>query len=106
MSRNKPPRPRTAAAWVRPGGRARVLRGAAVTADRYPGGNRRLPPGPGHEAGLVPGRHRHHGLGQGTDRILWPPQGHRVRTTRYQGLHFGMRMGSMHIKSPEQRDRL
>jgi len=26
---------RTAAAWVRPGGRARVLRGAAVTADRY-----------------------------------------------------------------------
>ena len=27
---------RTAAALVRPGGRARVLRGAAVTADRYP----------------------------------------------------------------------
>ena len=26
---------RTAVAWVRPGGRARVLRGAAVTADRY-----------------------------------------------------------------------
>ena len=26
---------RTAAAWVRPGARARVLRGAAVTADRY-----------------------------------------------------------------------
>jgi hypothetical protein len=26
---------RTAAAWVRPGGRARVLRGATVTADRY-----------------------------------------------------------------------
>ena len=29
---------RTAAAWVRPDGRARVLRGAAVTADRYPVG--------------------------------------------------------------------
>jgi len=29
---------RTAAAWVRPSGRARVLRGAAVTADRYPVG--------------------------------------------------------------------
>jgi hypothetical protein len=27
---------RSAAAWVRAGGRARVLRGAAVTADRYP----------------------------------------------------------------------
>jgi len=29
---------RTGAAWVRPGGRARVLRGAMVTADRYPVG--------------------------------------------------------------------
>ena len=29
---------RTAAAWVRAGGGARVLRGAAVTADRYPVG--------------------------------------------------------------------
>jgi len=29
---------RTAAAWVQAGGRARVLRGAAVTADRYPVG--------------------------------------------------------------------
>src|SRR5512135_833918 len=29
---------RTAAAWVRPHGRARVLRGAAVTAERYPVG--------------------------------------------------------------------
>ena len=29
---------RTAAAWVSPSGRARVLRGAMVTADRYPVG--------------------------------------------------------------------
>ena len=29
---------RTAAAWVGPGGRARVLRGALVTAERYPVG--------------------------------------------------------------------
>ena len=59
---------RTAAAWVRPGGRARVLRGAAVTADRYAVGTVVCVQDPGHEAGLVPGRQQHRCHRQGPDR--------------------------------------
>ena len=76
---------RTAAAWVRPGGRARVLRGAAVTADRYAVGTVVCVQDPGHEAGLVPGRQQHRCHRQGPDRILRPSLEHRVRAARYQG---------------------
>ena len=76
---------RTAAAWVRANGGARVLRGAEVTADLLLGGHRGLRAGAGHAAVLVPGRQQQQCLGQATDRILRSPLGHRVRTARYQG---------------------
>ena len=76
---------RTAAAWVRSGGRACVLRGAAVTADRYPVGTVVCVPGPRHEAGLVPRRQQHHSHSQASHWILCPPLGYRVRAARYQG---------------------
>ena len=76
---------RTAAAWVRPGGRARVLRGADGHCRSLCGGNRGLRSGPGHEAGLVPGRQQHRCHRQGPDRILRPSLEHRVRAARYQG---------------------
>ncbi len=47
------------------------------------GGNRGLRAGPGHEAGLVPGRQQPRCYRQTSDRILRPPLGHRVRTARY-----------------------
>ncbi len=81
---------RTAAAWVRASGRARMLRGAEVTADHYRVGTV-VCVGPGHEAGLVPRRQQQQCLGQGADRILRPALGYRMQPARHQG--FALRHG-------------
>ena len=54
----------------------------------------------------MPRRHERQCLGQGADRILRPALGYRMRPARHPGLRFGMGMGSMHVNSPERRDRL
>jgi hypothetical protein len=97
---------RTAAAWVGPGGRARVLRGASVTADRY------------QVATVV--------CVQDTDmKQAWclaasSTDATATHLTGYYGrrwgiecgfrdtkdLRFGMGMGAVHVNSPERRDRL
>jgi hypothetical protein len=56
---------RTAADWVQAGGRARVLRGAEVTADRYRVGTVVCV-----QASLVPGRQQHRCHSQAADRPL------------------------------------
>ena len=97
---------RTAAAWVRPGGRARVLRGAAVTADRYKVGTVVCVQDPDMKQAWCL-------AASSTDastRQLTGYYGRRwgiecgLRDTK--DLRFGMGMGSMHVKSPERRDRL
>jgi hypothetical protein len=97
---------RTAAAWVGSGGRARVLRGALVTAERHP------------VASVVCVQDR--GMKQAwclaTSSLDAPAKelmrlyGKRwsiecgLRDTK--DLRFGMGMGSIHVSTPERRDRL
>jgi hypothetical protein len=97
---------RTAAAWV-PSQRTRP-RAARCHGHRrsLPGGDGGLRAGPGHEAGLVPGRQQQQCHHEASHRILRPSLGHRVRMRDTKDLRFGMGMGAMHVNSPERRDRL
>ena len=97
---------RTAAAWVRAGGGARVLRGAAVTADRYPVGTVVCVAGPGHEASLVPGRQQHRCPAKQLTGYYGRRWGIECGLRDTKDLRFGMGMGTVHVKSPERRDRL
>jgi hypothetical protein len=97
---------RTAAAWVRANGRARVLRGAMVTADRYPVGTVVCVQDPDMKqawclaasSGTAPAKELigYYGRRWGIECGL--------RDTK--DLRFGMGMGSMHVKTPDRRDRL
>jgi hypothetical protein len=97
---------RTAAAWVRPSGRARVLRGAAVTADRYKVGTVICVQDPDMQQAWCLAA----SSTNATARHLTGYYGRRwgiecaLRDTK--DLRFGMGMGAMHVKSPERRDRL
>jgi Transposase DDE domain len=97
---------RTAAAWVRPGGRARVLRGAEVTADRYPVGTVVCVQDPDMKQAWCLAA----SSTDATAKDLIGYYGRRwsiecgFRDTK--DLRFGMGMGAMHVKSPERRDRL
>ncbi len=97
---------RTAAAWVRPGGRARVLRGAEVTADRYPVGTVVCVQHPDMKQAWCLAA----STTDATAKHLIGYYGRRwgiecgLRDTK--DLRFGMGMGTMHVKSPERRDRL
>jgi Transposase DDE domain len=97
---------RTATAWVRPGGRARVLRSAKVTADRYPVGTVVCVQDPDMKQAWCLAA----SSTDATAKDLIGYYGRRwgiecaLRDTK--DLRFGMGMGAMHIKSPERRDRL
>ena len=97
---------RTAAAWVRPGGRARVLRGAAVTAERYAVGTVVCVQDPDMKQAWCLAA----SSTDATAKDLIGYYGRRwsiecgFRDTK--DLRFGMGMGAMHVKSPERRDRL
>jgi Transposase DDE domain len=97
---------RTAAAWVRPSGRARVLRGAMVTADRYPVGTVVCVQDPDMKQAWCLAA----SSASATAKELTGYYGRRwgiecgLRDTK--DLRFGMGMGSMHVKTPERRDRL
>jgi hypothetical protein len=97
---------RSAAAWVGPGGRARTLPGAAVTAERYHVGSvvclrdKAMKPAwclatsyPDKSAKELAS---HYGTRWGIEAGL--------RDT--QDLRFGMGMAAVHVSSPERRDRL
>jgi len=97
---------RTATAWVRPGGRARMLRGAEVTAERYPVGTVVCVQDPDMKqawclaASSTDATAKHligyYGRRWGIECAL--------RDTK--DLRFGMGMGVIHVKAPERRDRL
>jgi hypothetical protein len=97
---------RTAAAWVRPGGRARVLRRAAVTADHYAVGTVVCVQDPDMKQAWCLAA----SSTDATAKDLVGYYGRRwsiecaLRDTK--DLRFGMGMGAMHVKSPERRDRL
>jgi len=97
---------RTAAAWVRPRGRARVLRGAAVTAERYPVGTVVC----AQDTAMKQAWCLAASSTDATAKQLTGYYGRRwgiecgLRDTK--DLRFGMGMGAVHVKSPERRDRL
>ena len=97
---------RTAAAWVRAGGGARVLRGALVTADRYPVGTVVCV----QDKAMKQAWCLAASSTDATARQLTGYYGRRwgiecgLRDTK--DLRFGMGLGTMHVKSPERRDRL
>ena len=96
----------TAAAWVQASGRARVLRGAAVTADRYTVGTVVCVQDPDMKQAWCLAA----SSSDATAKELTGYYGRRwgiecaLRDT--EDLRFGMGMSAMHVKSPERRDRL
>ena len=97
---------RTAAAWVGPGGRARVLRGALVTAERYQVGTVLCV----QEKDMKQAWCLATNTTAATARALMTLYGKRwgiecgLRDTK--DLRFGMGMGSIHVSTPARRDRL
>jgi hypothetical protein len=97
---------RTAASWVGPGGRARVLRGALVTAERY----RVATVVCVHDKAMKQAWCLAASNGEQTARTLTTLYGKRwsiecgLRDTK--DLRFGMGMASVHVSTPERRDRL
>ena len=97
---------RTAAAWVGPGGRARVLRGALVTAERYQVGTVLCV----QEKDMKQAWCLATSSTEATARALMTLYGKRwgiecgLRDTK--DLRFGMGMGSIHVSTPARRDRL
>ncbi len=97
---------RTAAAWVGPGGRARVLRGALVTAERYQVGTVLCV----QDKAMKQAWCLATSSTEATARTLTSLYGKRwgiecgLRDTK--DLRFGMGMGSIHVSTPDRRDRL
>jgi Transposase DDE domain len=97
---------RTAAAWVGPGGRARVLRDALVTAERYQVGTVLCV----QEKDMKQAWCLATNTTAATARALMTLYGKRwgiecgLRDTK--DLRFGMGMGSIHVSTPARRDRL
>jgi hypothetical protein len=97
---------RTAAAWVGPGGRARVLRGALVTAERYQVGTVLCV----QDKAMKQAWCLATSSTEATAKALMTLYGKRwgiecgFRDTK--DLRFGMGMGSIHVSTPARRDRL
>ena len=97
---------RTAAAWVGPGGRARVLRDALVTAECYQVGTVLCV----QDKAMKQAWCLATSSTAATARALMTLYGKRwgiecgLRDTK--GLRFGMGMGSIHVSTPNRRDRL
>jgi hypothetical protein len=97
---------RTAAAWVRPGGRARVLRGAEVTADRYPVGTVVCVQDPDMKQAWCLAASSANATAKQMIGYYGRRWGIECALRDTKDLRFGMGMGTMHVKSPERRDRL
>jgi hypothetical protein len=97
---------RTAAAWVRPGGRARVLRAAQVTADRYRVGTVVCVQDPDMKQAWCLAASSANATAKQMIEYYGRRWGIECALRDTKDLRFGMGMGSMHVKSPERRDRL
>ncbi len=97
---------RTAAAWVRPSGRARVLRAAAVTADRYKVGTVICVQDPDMQQAWCLAASSTNAMAKHLTGYYGRRWGIECALRDTKDLRFGMGMGAMHVKSPERRDRL
>jgi len=97
---------RTAAAWVQSGGRARILRGAAVTADRYKVGTVVCVQDPDMKQAWCLAASSTTASAKELTGYYGRRWGIECGLRDTKDLRFGMGMGSMHVKSPDRRDRL
>jgi hypothetical protein len=97
---------RTAAAWVGPGGRARVLRGAAVTAERYPVGTVLCVQDKAMKQAWCLATSTTAATARALMRLYGKRWGIECGLRDTKDLRFGMGMGSIHVSTPERRDRL
>jgi len=97
---------RTAAEWVQAGGRARVLRGAAVTADRYQVGTVVCVQDPDMKQAWCLATSSTDATAKQLTGLYGRRWGIECTLRDSKNLRFGMGLGTMRVKSPERRDRL
>ena len=97
---------RSAAAWVSPSGRARVLRGAMVTADRYPVGTVVCVRDPEMKQAWCLAASSTEATAKDLTGYYGSRWGIEFSLRDTKDLRFGMGMGSVHVSTPERRDRL
>ena len=97
---------RTAAAWVQAGGRARVLRGAEVTADRYRVGTVVCVQDPDMKEPWCLAASSTDATAKQLTGLYGRRWGIECTLRDSKDLRFGMGLGTIRVKSPERRDRL
>jgi Transposase DDE domain len=97
---------RTAADWVQAGGRARVLRGAEVTADRYRVGTVVCVQDPDMKQAWCLAASRTDATAKQLTALYGRRWGIECSLRDSKDLRFGMGLGTIRVKSPERRDRL
>ena len=97
---------RTAAAWVRSGGRARTLRGATVTAERYEVGTVVCVCETDMKQAWCLAANSTDETAKDLTRFYGSRWGIESGLRDTKDLRFGMGMSSMRVNSPERRDRL
>jgi Transposase DDE domain len=97
---------RTAAAWVQAGGRARVLRRAEVTADRYRVGTVICVQDPAMKQAWCLAASSTDATAKQLTGLYGRRWGIECTLRDSKDLRFGMGLGTIRVKSPERRDRL
>ena len=97
---------RTAADWVQTGGRARLLRGAEVTADRYQVGTVVCVQDPDMKQAWCLAASRTDATAKQLIGLYGRRWGIECTLRDSKDLRFGLGLATMHVKSPERRDRL
>ena len=97
---------RSAAAWLQAGGRARVLRGAEVTADRYKVGTVICVQDPEMKQAWCLAASRTDVTAKQLTTLYGRRWGIECSLRDSKDLRFGLGLATMHVKSPERRDRL
>jgi hypothetical protein len=97
---------RTAAAWVGPGGRARVLRGALLTAERYRVGTVLCVQDKAMKQAWCLATSDTEATAKALTSLYGKRWGIECGFRDTKDLRFGMGMGSIHVSTPARRDRL
>jgi hypothetical protein len=97
---------RTAAAWVGPGGRARILRGALVTAERYQVGTVLCVQDKAMKQAWCLATSSTVATARALTSLYGKRWGIECGFRDTKDLRFGMGLGSIHVSTPGRRDRL